>query len=263
MESGSDIAGTPERPIPHAPGPHPLAVSGLPLAGAPLDAVKLAAAVFMLGDHVNTVLLHGAHVWMWRLGRIAFPLFCYVMVCHLLRGADPRRYLVTLLVLAAGTQPIFAIAFRNQFGNILFTLAAGAAVAATWPRLPAWARHAVLALGPAVAYAAPVPAVSGVDFGLAGMLFPAALMAVLRGGWRYLPWLPIMIFTLNGPLPRPLHEAWWYGPLLDGLFAGLGGLAVVLTARLLAALPRFLPRYALHVFYPGHLAALAALRAVL
>ena len=263
MDSGSNIAGAPERPVSNSAAPRPLAIPGLPLAGAPLDVVKLAAAVFMLGDHVNTILLHGAHSWMWRFGRIAFPLFCYVMVCHLLRGADLKRYLATLLVLAAGTQPIFAVAFRNQFGNILFTLAAGAAIAATWPRLPVWARHAVLALGPIVAYAAPVPAVSGVDFGLAGMLFPAALVAVLSGGRRYLPWLLLMVFTLNGPLPRPAGEAWWHGPLLDGLFAGLGGLAVVLTARLVAANPRFLPRYALHLFYPGHLAVLAALRAAL
>ena len=262
METGN-IARGPEAPAPDPASLRPATRLGLPLAGAPLDVVKLAAALFMLGDHVNTVLLQGSQSWMWRFGRIAFPLFCYVTACHLLRGADPRRYLVTLLVLAAATQPVFAIAFRNQLGNILFTLAAGAAIAATWLRLPVWARHAAFAPGPVLAYAAPVPAVSGVDFGFAGMLFPAALLAVLSGGWRYLPWLLILVFTLNAPLPRPPNEAWWYGPLLDGLFAGLGGLAVVLAARLFAASPRFLPRYALHVFYPGHLAALAALRAVL
>ena len=44
-------------------------------AGAPLDIVKLAAAAFMLTDHVNTVLLKSTVPLMWRFGRIAFPLF--------------------------------------------------------------------------------------------------------------------------------------------------------------------------------------------
>ena len=241
----------------------PFSVLGMPLAGAPLDIVKLAAAVFMLGDHINTVLLQGAQPLMWRFGRIAFPLFCFVAACHLLRGADPRRYLSILLVSAAATQPIFAIAFRGQLGNVLFTLAAGIAIAAALPHLRPLARHAVLATAPAVALAAPVPAVSGVDFGLAGMLFPAAVFAALRFGPSYLPWLVIFVFTLNAPLPRPAGEAWWFGPLLDGLFAGVGSLAVVAIAALFRGKPRFLPRFALHLFYPGHLAALAAIRALL
>ena len=256
-----DTGGAPQGA--EGPGRSPVSTLGLPLAGAPLDVVKLAAAVFMLGDHFNTVLLQGGQPLLWRFGRIAFPLFCYVAACHLLRGADPRRYFSVLLVSAAATQPIFAIAFRGQLGNVLFTLAAGAAVAAALPQLRPWARHAVLAMAPVTAYLAPVPAVSGVDFGLAGMLFPAAVFAALRFGPAYLPWLVILVFTLNAPLPRPAGEPWWFGPLLDGLFHGIGGLSVAAVAALVRGRPRFLPRYALHVFYPGHLAVLAAIRALL
>ena len=123
------------------------------LTGAPLDLVKLAAAGLMLGDHVNTVLLGSSVPLLWRLGRIAFPLFCFVLVCHLLRGADPGRYAVALLVLAVPTQPIFATAFRAEFGSILFTLAAGAALAAALRGQNAWVQHGLLAGGTVALFA--------------------------------------------------------------------------------------------------------------
>src|SRR5690349_10276339 len=67
---------------------------GLPdhLSGAPLDVIKLAAAGLMLGDHVNTSLLNSGIPLLWRFGRIAFPLFCFVLACHLMRGAVVPRY---------------------------------------------------------------------------------------------------------------------------------------------------------------------------
>ena len=235
----------------------------LPVAGAPLDVVKLAAAVLMLGDHVNFILLGQGEPLLWRFGRIAFPLFCYVAACHLLRGAEPRRYLLLLLVFAVPTQPIFALAFQNQLGSILFTLAAGAAVALLVQRLAPWAAHAIFASGIVVAMATPGLARTGVDFGLAGMLLPAAMLAALSYGGAYLLWLVLLLFALNADAVRAAGEPWWWGALLDGIFASLGTLLVVLFSGLFAKARRFLPRYAMYLFYPGHLAALSLIRRLL
>ena len=230
------------------------------LSGAPLDVIKLAAAALMLGDHVNTALLSSSVPLLWRLGRIAFPLFCFVLACHLVRGADAPRYARGLLLVGIATQPFFAAAFRAEYANILFTLAAGAALAAALLRRPGWPAHLALAVGTAVVFAWP-RARSGVDFGLAGMLFPAALALVLAGRRAHGIWAAVLLFALNAWANRAPEETWLGGASRDALFAGIGGLIVIGLALLVRGKPRFLPRYALYLFYPGHLAALAALRA--
>lgn len=229
------------------------------LAGGPLDVVKIAAAVLMLGDHVNTVLLGSSVPLLWRLGRIAFPLFCFVLVCHLIRGTDPRRYAAALLVLAVPTQPIFASAFLTDLGSIFFTLAAGAACAAVLVRQKPWIQHAVLAAGTAVVFAWP-RARSGVDFGLPGMLLPPALMLTLTASRFHAVWLAALLLGLNAGATRSAGETWLSGLAIDGVFAGFGAVIVVIGAGGLQGHARFLPRFALHAFYPGHLLALIGLR---
>lgn len=233
------------------------------LGGAPLDLVKLAAAALMLADHVNSGLLGGSVQMAWRLGRIAFPLFCFVLACHLLRGIDLKRYLQVVLIVAIATQPFFSAAFpwNPVQGNVLFTLAAGAALAMALARRSAWVRHLVFAAGLAAVLAWPLRARTGVDFGLAGMLLPGAILLCLAGARAQLVWLPALVFALNAGLPREAG-AWLHGAVLDALFAGLGSVLVIGCAAMAQGLPRFLPRYALHVFYPAHLVALAGLRAL-
>lgn len=228
--------------------------------GAPLDVVKLAAAVLMLGDHVNTVLLRSTVPLLWRFGRIAFPLFCFVLACHLIRGTDPRRYIQALLLLAIPTQPIFAAAFLNEFGSILITLAIGAALGTALLNRPAWIVHATFAFGTAAVFVWPLQVRTGVDFGVPGVLFAAALIATLAVSRLHGVWLAVLLFALNAWARRGPDETWLGGLALDGLFAGVGALVVIGCAVLLKDMPRFLPRYALHLFYPGHLLALAALR---
>jgi hypothetical protein len=231
------------------------------LSGAPLDAIKLAAAVLMLGDHVNTALLSSSVPLLWRFGRIAFPLFCFVLACHLVRGADAPRYARGLLLVAIATQPAFAAAFRVEFANVLITLAAGAVLAGALLSQDGWRAHLTLAAGTAVVFAWQVRARTGVDFGLAGILFPAALALVLAGARWHIVWAAVLLFSLNAWANRGPDETWLRGASVDALFAGLGGLATIGLALLLRGKARFLPRYALYLFYPGHLLALAALRA--
>jgi len=48
---------------------------------------------------------------------------------------------------------------------------------------------------------------------------------------------------------------------LDAVYAGLGSLCIIACAAALTGRGRFLPRYSLYAFYPGHLLALALWRA--
>jgi hypothetical protein len=228
-------------------------------SGAPLDVVKLVAAILMVADHVNVMFLeHEANIW-WNLGRIAFPLFCFALACNLQRGTRVPEYVGMLLLLGAVSQPIYAMALGGDDGNILFTLAVGAAiVVALRPRSPLM-QHAVMAIGVVAIFTPWLRARSGLDFGLAGMLFPAAVFLVIEGRRSHVVWLALLLVALNWHYPAPLQ----FHPWSAALSAGIGSIVVILIAIAFRHRPRFLPRYALHVFYPGHLLALMAIRALM
>jgi len=228
------------------------------LDGAPLDFVKLVAAILMAADHVNSILLDHAALGLWFLGRPVFPLFCFVLACNLRRGSKISAYAQTLLLFAVGTQPIYGAAFGSDEGNVLMTLALGAITAAALRSRGVVVQHAVFAAGGAAILTPWLRARSGVDFGIAGILFPAALLLCMDGRRSHLIWLVVSLVALNWfPVPYP-RETW-----IAAVCAGFGSVAIVTLARTLKRRPRFLPRYALHLFYPGHLLVLMALRAAI
>lgn len=241
------------------------ALASLPdrLAGAPLDLLKLAAVVLMVGDHVDTILLNGSLPELWRLGRIAFPLFCLVAACHLARGSEPGRYAATLLLIGIVTQPVYAVAFPygGTEASILFTLAAGAVLGPALATIGPW-RHAVLASGLALVLVVPRIAQTGVDFGLAGVMLPAVLFLALRRPWPDALWLLALVPALNAFGWQPRGEPRALSIALDTATVLIGTGVLVAAAAAARGRPRFLPRYALHLFYPGHLAVLAVLRAL-
>jgi hypothetical protein len=115
------------------------------------------------------------------------------------RGIDTRTHVLRLLVFGALTQPIFATAFpwSPREANILFTLAAGAALAQSLAARPAWLQHVTFAVGALVIWWWPALARTGVDFGLTGILFPAALALLLRRQWLHGFWVLVLLFALN------------------------------------------------------------------
>ena len=233
---------------------------GLPVSGVALDLIKAMAAVFMIGDHINTILLSGAIPNLYIAGRIAFPLFCYAAACHLARRGEAGGYSAKILLFAVLAQPIFAWADEVQLGNVLFTLAAGAAVGAAIVNAGPLVRHAFFTAVTIVSFAMPVSAYTGVEFGVAGVALPAAIALLLRRDATALPWLVAMLFLINMSPPQPENPNWWWWFWATGLSASLGGAATVAVASLAPRTGRALPRYFLHVFYPAHLALLAALR---
>jgi hypothetical protein len=233
------------------------------VAGAPLDLVKVLAAVLMLGDHINSALYDPPELLVWRFGRIAFPLFCLVLAVHIARGMDARTHVARLLVFGVLTQPIFAAAFpwSPREANILFTLAAGAALAQSLAGRPPWLRHCVFALGVFAIFRWPMLARTGVDFGLAGILFPAALTLLLQRQWPHALWVIALLVALNFGAKRPGDEPPFQGAAVDALYAGVGSLCIIAFAAVVSGRPRFMPRYALYAFYPAHLLVLALWRA--
>jgi hypothetical protein len=228
------------------------------LDGAPLDAVKLVAAAAMVADHFNDVLLGHGHLALWYVGRLAYPLFCLVFALNLRRGASLAGYVARLTPFAIASQPIYRAAFHDGLDNILITLLLAGVVAILLGERPRLVQHGVFAVGAAAAFAAPWSSAStGLCFGMAGLLLPAALWLTLEGRRDVAPWAALLFVGLNW-FPRD--------ELLDSLAAPLFALAVAAAtlalARRFAGRPRFLARYALYAFYPLHLLALIGWRAL-
>jgi hypothetical protein len=228
-------------------------------AGAPLDFIKLVAALFMVIDHANIVLLNRGVQPLWQFGRIAFPLFAFVLACHCLRGTRPAGYVQRLLLWGVVSQPIYTFVLGGVEGNTIFTLAVAATVITALKQQSRLLQHAVFLVGALLIFSGFVPVRSGVDYGLAGVLFPAALFLVLSGSRSHIVWLVLLLFGLNWHYPNP----WELLTIQTASLAAGGAAATIAIAVALRDRPRFLPRYAFYIFYPAHLLILAAIRSLI
>lgn len=106
----------------------------------------------MFIDHFNTYAAHeifrvtgtdiayiGTQIsfeWMFAIGRIAFPIFCFQIAEGCRYTEDIKKYFLRLLLFGAISQPIYA--WANEFdhtGNVLFTLALGVLCIAVFKKI--------------------------------------------------------------------------------------------------------------------------------
>ncbi|MBR1523666.1 MAG: TraX protein, partial [Lachnospiraceae bacterium] len=60
-------------------------------------ALKLIAVISMLIDHTGDVLFPGT-MWLRYIGRLAFPIYCFLLVEGFFHTKDLRRYMFRLLL---------------------------------------------------------------------------------------------------------------------------------------------------------------------
>ena len=93
------------------------------------NALKIIACVSMLIDHIGIVFVDN-NLFMRAVGRLAFPVFAFLLVQGLLRTSDVRRYLLRLGIFAVVSEIPFDLAMHDTIWypgaqNIFFTLTAG------------------------------------------------------------------------------------------------------------------------------------------
>lgn len=108
-----------------------VALPRLEISSGTLEALKWLALVLMIGDHANKYLINHSVTWLYDAGRVAMPLFVFVLAYNLARPGSLERgvYIRTLQRLAvfgALATPAF-IGLGGLIGgwwplNILFTL---------------------------------------------------------------------------------------------------------------------------------------------
>lgn len=240
------------RPLFHSSHAAPLG-----FANGQLEALKWLALASMFTDHIGRHLLGWPQEsWVFALGRLAFPLFAFVLGLNLARKGDRalRSGRTALRLGAWGAVSVLPSIWARgdpQVLNVLVTLGLGAAVC--W----AIASPAPLLLRLPAAVAA---ACAGwfAEFGTAGVLLvPAVFLACSQ---REPP--PAFAATVVALMLAVATAA------LNGQFGGWPAFAATLAALPLAALARLLPlampRWQLlfYAIYPVHLAIIGALKSM-
>lgn len=228
--------------------------------GRALDFIKIAAAVFMVVDHINAMLLHYVVPEMMMVGRATFPLFCYAVAIAVDKTENfdnvLEKYGRRLLFLAFLVEPVSLLTRDIGAANVIFTLGLGAIFAAYSRQMKDW--HVYLCFVLAAA-AMSVKALSFVEFGMAGIALPAAILMIWRGRKAAWFFMLLLLATMNcagyGEELNSLSDVRivFTGIALMILAATSLPFIVLLFAKDLPQNGRLLSKYALHVFYPGHL----------
>ena len=98
----------------------------LTLSSAQQEMLKWLAITSMFVDHINQVTFLGSLSALSYFGRLAFPLFAFLIAYNIAkRGVAVERYVWPLLTFGIISQPVFVWAFGRSYLNIFFTLLLG------------------------------------------------------------------------------------------------------------------------------------------
>lgn len=204
--------------------------------------MQLIAMLTMLIDHTGYIFFPEQPAWRY-IGRIAFPLYCYLLVQGHLHTSSRPRYLFRLLLIAVASQIPYNFALAPFGLNVVFTLLVSAAVLS----LLDWLPHPAYGI-PAVLAALWVMDRLPFDYNAYGLL----LVLV----FRYLP----AFWTVAGHLALNFIYLFYYGWAIQ-MFSLLPTLVIAFGGGVETRLNRIKPpRWVWRVFYPAHLALLAAVK---
>ena len=216
--------------------------------------LKLLAMVTMLIDHMGFTLFPYA-LWMRCVGRLAFPIFCFLVAEGCAHTHDKKRYAARLLVFAVLSEPAFdlmhGVWFTMDYQNVLWTLLAGALICwcvdwALRKKTPA----AFLLTGAAVAAAFCLLELAGTDYGGWGALLVALFYGVRRApcgtaAKRTVQAVGLAVFSI-GIMGGVSIELWSLAALLPlWLYNGRRGYSNLVV------------QYGFYAFYPVHILILS------
>ncbi len=223
--------------------------------------LKIIAVVTMLLDHVAWV-FYPENMLLHDIGRLAFPIFVFLIVEGFFGTKNVRKYEIRLLVFALVSEIPFDLAFSGiafdfSYQNTFFTLLIGLVmldvITAVRERIPQDAYGIILELVILVAFAALAFLVKS-DYGAGGILIIYcfyrfrdmhvikyilfALILILV----YARETPYELFALFAIIPLLLYNGQRGFPRIRGPYGGTNRGAAYQVVR-----------YAFYVFYPVHL----------
>ena len=212
--------------------------------------LRLLAVVCMFADHAGVHLPDPWSVPLRCVGRLAMPLFCFLIGEGMHHTADRRKYLFRLGVFAVLSEPAFDLFRTGRFvdwehQNVFLTLLLGAAALWLYEEAVKTGR-AALGLYALIACGVMAELIRA-DYGLFGVAW-IAVFAFFRGQ----PHRRASVFLLITGLYSLLMPGRW---MLIGLFAGLAIVPASLYNGRHGPKHRAL-QFAFYLFYPAHLLGL-------
>lgn len=216
------------------------------------NALKLLAALFMTIDHVGVLLL--PHVIVLRiLGRLALPIFAYMIAEGCRYTRNRLRYFGSVFALGVLCQIVYYLAERSLYFSILITFSLSIA---TIYALQDWKdqktpRSALVFFG-AVAGVYALNRIFAIDYGFWGCMLPVFAAAFQKTAWDR-PWVNLGMLGLGLlVLAADLGQIQYYAlpalPLL-ACYNGRRG--------------RWKLKYFFYLFYPIHLVLLQGIALLL
>lgn len=207
--------------------------------------MQIMAMLTMLIDHIGLIFFPDNVVWR-IIGRIALPIYAYCIVQGFLHTRSVDRYMGRLILLAAISQVPYMLSFSTLNINVIATLAVCLGVLIGASRYPRWTIGFVAA-GAFMLEALPF------SYGY----YALALVLI----YRYLDrryWLAAHL-VLN-VFALVLDSGWWVQSFSLIPTAFLAYRDTLFAEFRLGFAP---PRWVWRSFYPAHLAALAAIAALM
>ena len=222
------------------------------------NALKLIAAVSMVIDHIGLIFFPNLRL-LRILGRIAFPIFAFMIAEGCRYTRNRLRYFTGIFGLGAVCQLVYFIAMRSTYFSILITFSLAILVIYAWQNVKerrspgAWLGFAGAVLGVWL-----LNAFLTIDYGFAGCMTPlfAALFMPRRGveptpHEQKLDRLPVHVAMLGLALL-------WLATVSGGnqIWALLALPLLLLYSGERGRLPM---KYFFYIFYPAHLVLLNAI----
>ena len=205
------------------------------------SALKIIAVVSMVIDHCAYYLMDGntmAYDVMRCFGRIAFPVFAFLVAEGFAHTRNRMRYFLSLLLFAAVSEvPWYLLNGADGTHNVMFTLALGVAALAAFERLRG---HRALAIA-AILLAALLAEVSGLDYGWRGIV--VILVLHLFRSKKYSQSARLLQFAFVFPFMS------YYGTI----GALLACSVILLYDGTRGFIHGNLAKYGFYAFYPAHL----------
>ena len=221
--------------------------------------LKIIAVAAMLADHLWVVFPDFFPFWLRGIGRLAYPIFIYLLAEGFRHTKSKEKFLLRLLAFAVISEIPYDMALRNEINffantNIFYTLFLGGMAICVYERLRerrGWQSMAVIAgLLPCVIMAT----ILSTDYGSIGVLFifamyvikPRKLRLIAFGGFALSQFFPLVAAFFMG-IVFPAD----YLLLIPFTLAIIPLVAMYNGKRGLKA------KWLFYTFYPAHMALLA------